>query len=1289
VNKINKLLTLILVLTIFSSQIINSQESGITAPISYSKVLSECNKQLETSPVIDDLTVVESENHAFSILNMTYITPEPTFSKTSGFDILSIDGCDSFTGKPGEPVLPVKTVNILLPPSVTNATVEMIDTDFETLEGDFLIYPAQEAAITSKNLMIKTEPDRIIYALSSEWPSKTFEIVDVAKMREYNVLILKIYPLKYIPSLRKVVLYSRIKLSVSFEKKNVSSISSVKYSPGFEDLCKETVVNPSLLNTYAFSSQFSQEEYKYVIIAPSSFASAINFFADWKNGKGISTRVFTLEEITADYDGEDVPEQIRNCLIDSYEKWGIEWVLLCGDVNRIPVRMVYSPVGEGYDPYAPCDYYYADFTGDWDSDGDGKYGEISDDVDWYPDVYVGRLPARTASELTTMITKIINYEKNQPAGEWSRRMLFAGAFLNFENEDGDGYPETDVATLHEKVKDDLLPLSFSHKRLYEKEGLDPSDYASEEELSFSNLQDEIGAGYIYVTLGAHGAPEGMGRKVWVSDENDNSVPEEDEMSWPTMVSTAMSLTNEGLLSLVYADSCLTARIDYSSDSLAETMIKSPNGAIAYVGATRVCYYSVGWQLGWGFNQELDYRFWAYMFNDDSTSAKPGVALYKSKLWYSNHYDMTEEAHRHNLFVYVLLGDPELSVSPGLERDFTVTSIPETQSVQQGRSAAFTINIRSLGSFSSPVTLDLSGTPENATFNFSPEIVTPLVGGFSQSTLAITTTEETPTGTYILTVFGRSGVLIKSFQITLTVNVAGPDFNLTANPDLMTMQLSSQTNSTITVASLSGFTAPVSLEATRVPAGVTASFAPSPITPPSNGLVKSTLSINVSVTALPGTYVLTVRGVSGSTIHYCTVTLTIVGEKVYNLKISDLNAPSQVAEGQDFLVDVSVDYSFAFNTTIFVGVWDYDEESIIAGGVDDVTQTGTQIYVLQLSPPDWSLLWDLAAVVLYWNGTDWEYDPEGWYWDFEVLVSGAVDYSATVIDLDAPSQVELGSMFVVEMTIDYSLASLTEVGVGVWNYELAEYIAEETEELNGSGSQSYSFNLIAPSRPVVWDLSADVWYKMDGEWVHDIGVWYVDFQVEVSVPRYPDLTIIDAWIGDDEGIPMSKLMSEDEFYLWSILRNRGDESAEGYYITVYFEDELGVGGPGSLEVGVETYWYYGPVEAETGEYEIRWVVNEDHTIVETNYGNNERVFSFQVEESPIDEEYGIVIIFGAVLLLTVVVVVYFSMVKRRKIPVYEPEKTIPELSQITKCQWCETPIPPEAIFCPECGRKREV
>jgi len=1274
-----RLIALLFVSILLAPQLVYSSEAG-GFPAKASTSGSNELKPPSSQTILKGLGIARSENSTHVTIELTYTSSKPSFSKLLGYDVLSLEGCDAFVSIPGEPTLPVKTVCVLLPPAASNACVNVLEVESETLSGDYLIYPAQEPAINSENVnssRVLTKPDAIIYALSSEWPSRSVEVVKVEQMREYRILVLKMFPVRYVPNSRKVVLYSKIKFSVTFKKTGESELAAYKYSATFEGFCLNLVVNRMELNSYNFASPPSEEAYKYVIITPSSFASAAKPLADWKSEKGVPAKVFTTEEIAAQYTGKDLVEKIRNFLKDAYNEWGIEWVLLCGDVDEVPIRMVYSPVGEGYDPYAPSDYYYADLTGNWDSNGNGKYGEVGDSVDWYPEVYVGRLPAQTPSELTTMVTKIINYEKNPPSGAWSKRMLFAGAFLNYADEDGKGYPETDTARVQELVRTGLMPSSFTFTRLYEKEGLKPSDYSCEEKLNLNNLQEELGVGYIYVMLGGHGAPEGMGRKVWASDPDKDNVPEETEMSWPTMISASTSLTNKDLLSFVYADSCLTARIDYSSDTLAETMVKSPNGAIGYVGATRVSYYSVGWRLGWGGNQELDYRFWQKMFSDTATGFRPGVALYASKLWYSNNYDMTDDANRHNLFVYLLLGDPEMSVkATETVSDFSVSASPVFQSVTQGGQATFTVTVTSSGTFESPVNLTLSGLPKGATYQFSPQFVTPSPGGSAQSTLTVTTSASTPTGSYTLTVFCRSGILLRSVQALLIVNVAGPDFNMTANPALMTIKLSGQGFINITVSSLSGFSSPVTFNVSGAPPGVVAGFIPSNVTPPKDGVAKSSLSLLVDATAAPGTYTLTVTGISGSTIHYCMVTLTVMGEKPYNLKINYLSSPSKVGKGQDFTVDLTLGYSFAFDTNIFVGVWDYENEMIVTGGTDTLSKTGIVRYTLTMKAPETETLWSLAGVVLYWNGSDWNYDPSGWLWDFDVSVSGVVEYSVQVSTVESPSQVDLGKAFTVNVTIDYTFISTTEVSLAIWDYDRGEYIALKSENLTGTGSKTHSFNLLAPSTQTIWNLKAYVLYKIGDQYLHDVGVWYRNFQVEVAIAKYPDLAIKDAWVGDSQGVPIAKIKPGSEFYLWATVDNIGQASAEDYYVAVYFNNSWDMGGPGNLELGGETYWYSGPFEAETGAYEVRWVVNENRSVTEMSYDNNGKTMTFQVPERPFLEKYGMFIAVGVGAAVVVAVVSIFFVRRKRG----------QRLPAAKHCPICGAETPPEALYCPNCGAR---
>ena len=69
--------------------------------------------------------------------------------------------------------------------------------------------------------------------------------------------------------------------------------------------------------------------------------------------------------------------------------------------------------------------------GDWDLDGDLVWGEIEDDVDLYPDVYVGRITANTATKCSTVVHKVLTYEGcRELPNDYQTAMLFMAEYLD-------------------------------------------------------------------------------------------------------------------------------------------------------------------------------------------------------------------------------------------------------------------------------------------------------------------------------------------------------------------------------------------------------------------------------------------------------------------------------------------------------------------------------------------------------------------------------------------------------------------------------------------------------------------------------------------------------------------------------------------------------------------------------------------------------------------------------------------------------------------------------------------
>jgi hypothetical protein len=215
---------------------------------------------------------------------------------------------------------------------------------------------------------------------------------------------------------------------------------------------------------------------------------------------------------------------------------------------------------------------------------------------------------------------------------------------------------------------------------------------------------------------------------------------------------------------------------------------------------------------------------------------------------------------------------------GPQVDFFVTATPPTETIDQGQIANYTVTVTSVGGFSAPVNLQVTGLPASSTPSFMPVAVTPAPGGSVSSTLRISTSLSTPNGTFPLTITGTSTLpaITRSTNVVLVVNLAKPDFVLDANPKLLIVNQTKCGNITTSVKAQGTFNSPVNLTLTGLPAHVTYKYTPNPVTPPLGGTTSSTLTLCPAADSTPGNYTLTIVGtsVSPSIVHTVNVTLRI-------------------------------------------------------------------------------------------------------------------------------------------------------------------------------------------------------------------------------------------------------------------------------------------------------------------------------------------------------------------------------------------------------------------------------
>jgi subtilase family serine protease len=276
----------------------------------------------------------------------------------------------------------------------------------------------------------------------------------------------------------------------------------------------------------------------------------------------------------------------------------------------------------------------------------------------------------------------------------------------------------------------------------------------------------------------------------------------------------------------------------------------------------------------------------------------------------------------------------LAGSTTTQPSFSLTASPSSASITQGGAAGTsTITVTDAGGFSGNVTLAASGLPTGVTASFGTN---PTSGS---SVLSLTASSSATTGTATVKITGTSGSLTASTTVALTVTAAAtPNFTTTASPTSVTVKQGASGTSSITIASQNAFSSAVTLSATGLPSGVTASFGTNPVTPAANGSATSTLTLTASSAAATGTATVTITGTSGSLTHSTTISLTVnpatTGTATFTMSLSP--ASFTVDDGATVSTTLTLTSVNGFNAAVTLGVNEFPSGVTATASTDPVT-----------------------------------------------------------------------------------------------------------------------------------------------------------------------------------------------------------------------------------------------------------------------------------------------------------------------------------------------------------------
>ncbi len=605
-----------------------------------------------------------------------------------------------FLKKPGRPMLPEKEFLFLLPPGARVVSLEVARLQTRQLPGKLVIAPTPPLLPLSspshspesiKNEIARWEETvQAAYAEDRGYPSEVVRIAGSGTLRKYSYVRIAFCPFTYHAASRRLIHHDEAQVNVIYSLPNPKSSVALHTKELLADAIADKRAAELFVNFDDMKDQYESiesketsppaalEHYDYVIITTADSVDSItaSSFINWKLSLGFNVRiVLTTDPEISGQPGSDLAERIRNFLRTNYGQWGIEYVLLVGGYEDVPMRYCYpDPENHLHDPWdpgvgpgsVPTDAYYADLSlpdaDSWDLDRDSFYGEYEqDNPDFLTEVNVGRIPTSVSSRITYALNKLVRYE--QDTGGWKRNALHAGAILFFENQNNTGIPFRDGAVCVDEIETNFMQGWLVH-HYSERSGLVTSTYPWPALTLTSFITDWNNGTYGIVNWAGHGWPDGVYRTIWMWDDGDG-VPEtdgSDGMSseafiydWPIL--------QDDYPSIVCAVSCDVGYPEPNSSGGnigIKLLTDSSRGAAAGVmSSTRYAAVSRDWPALPGGAESLCFEFNRYLISGPGGFKRLGAAVHESKFFAHINYGWDSTYEYRNMYNYNLYGDPSM------------------------------------------------------------------------------------------------------------------------------------------------------------------------------------------------------------------------------------------------------------------------------------------------------------------------------------------------------------------------------------------------------------------------------------------------------------------------------------------------------------------------------------------------------------------------------------------------------------------------------------------------------
>lgn len=611
---------------------------------------------------------------------------------------------DVYTTHPGNPSIPYIS-KILAIPDNASVSYEILEVGNILSFKDLLLPPARESweeGAPETRYLINDQS----YESFEIYPQDYVSCDDPSVFRDFRITRVSIFPVRYIPAIGEVQVASSLTVRINYGTGNVINPKTApkrSIAPSFGSLYRSTIFNyQEVLDKEYGGKEIGEEVLLYIL--PDNFLPFFTEYFEWKRLCGYTVITTKFSDIGATANN---PNTILNHVSNLYffSQYPPTYVILVGDDGVFPKKIVTYP------SYSfPDEDFFVKVDGN----------------DFFPEMFVGRIPSMTSDILQLLLKKFLIYEKTPHMTDttWFRKGICCSnnAYLS--------QIETKRFTAQVMMNDGNF---LSVDTLMSDAAIGTSQGCT---MNLNTVLAAINDGRSFLNYRGEGWSSGWWANCYpFSTSQVNNVMNGEKFTFVTSIGCGVSMFNAG------GGNC------FGEQWLKIGTVDNPRGAVNFVGPTSNTHTAP--------NNRIDRGIYMGMFQEGMNT--PGQGLLRGKLFLYQELG-TDPMVEYHYNVYCDLGDPS-------------TRIWKTTPRQIDADHPLTVEVFS-DPFQIAVTYQATGLPAiNANVNISSNNVllnektnNQGLTTFSTSFSQVDTLQVTITGADILPYFGTIYVVPSSSDI---------------------------------------------------------------------------------------------------------------------------------------------------------------------------------------------------------------------------------------------------------------------------------------------------------------------------------------------------------------------------------------------------------------------------------------------------------------------------------------------------------------------------------------------